>query len=851
MAVNKPKSSSAWTMLHFLSRFIGLTGLAALAVGCVVWFALNLEEAGQIIAIAGAIAAGLALLVELRALASFAISHRGAAGFNVVVQIILAAVLLVGGNVFSFYYYKRIDCTRDQTFTLPSDIKSRLAGMRGDTDIIVFLQHVSFGQRVDLRQDEYDQAAEKIIVGKVRDLAEQFQELGPRFRVHVLDTQKRTYNERKKDLERNVFGATEEATAEVKQHATAMMEAIKKAPEDSIFFYSRDNKQIQRLSFNDIYQLDKAASNDANEKKGNLVLKYQGVKNFADKVVNIDEKKPRIAFGVVHEVLGQDGSDDLGMAGLKKALATRGFEGRDIVLKKWPERTAAALEPEESRYEILDNKKATFERVLKAQNEELKDLEKAYKTWHGTPLPDLQKEYVIARTNRGFMPLPRIEIERIRKQQGVNPITREFTAADRDEMVAEITESLEEIREDIKTFQKKLAKAIEEQSKLRVENLAEQRRITDVRAKFKRLVADVDMLVVPRATMLNLMARERISGRVYSLDDTQIESIKDFIKAGKPVLFCLGPMNEPGDDGFGDGPRDSLEKLLESFKIQLTDQTILFDAEGDAMAERDDSGELQGKSIDIPPATFEWKAGKLFGGIDPNVAPPIRTSLRLTARSLGDKLRSDLQIRHPRPIYVMKTVWPPESIASSMGALALPWPAGPAQALAKISVPKMDESKVFLMTDGEAWNEEKPFVTEKHVPRFERPKAGDTNKGFVQEKRRGPFPIGVALETDVPNEWYDKDAPATPTKVRLAVIGHGGLFIGKQLPPMREKLFVDVSNWLLGRENLLVSDEETWQYPRVKIDGEVKTIWEWGARLFLPLSFLYIGAIVMMMRRMR
>ena len=46
-----------------------------------------------------------------------------------------------------------------------------------------------------LPHDEYDQAAEKKIIKKVEDLADQFQEIGPRFRVHVMDTQKKNYKE--------------------------------------------------------------------------------------------------------------------------------------------------------------------------------------------------------------------------------------------------------------------------------------------------------------------------------------------------------------------------------------------------------------------------------------------------------------------------------------------------------------------------------------------------------------------------------------------------------------------------------------------------------------------------------
>jgi hypothetical protein len=844
MAVKSRSRSSVWKVLQFLVRFLGLNGLVAIAVGAVLWFALGHERAGLIVVIAGCSAVGLLLLIEIRGMAGAVASHRGAAAFNVFLQVALASALVVGGNLYAFSHYKRYDCTSDKTFTLDEKIRERLAQMRGETDIIVYLQHVSFGQRVDLRQDEYDQAAEKIIIEKVRDLAEQFQELGPRFRVHILDTQKKTYKDREKEL---------------KAISEDLIATIKKSPEDSIFFYTRETKHLQRLSFNDIYQLDKKASEEADDKKGNLVLIDQGIQNFAEKVFKIDEKKPRIGFAVIHQVLGQDGREDIGMTGLKAALSARDFEARDIVLWKRLQREPGALETGESRYELLDAQKNHYQRALKESEDEVKGVKKAKDYWHAKSAEEINKEYALVLTVRGLEPVSRKELEAFRKAQGRLPFTKNITEDYRVEVLKRLGEDLEEMDADIASSNRKLAKASEEQRKLPVENLAEQRRITDVRAKFSRVLADVDLLVVPRATLLNVLQGSTIPARYYPMDAAHIEAIKDYMKSGKPVLFCLGPMmNEPENPTPYDVSKDSLENLLSAFQVQMPNQAVLFGSEGEALAEIEDRDEPPGGGlVDIPAADFDWHipaGSRGLGLLDLKAGPSIRTSMRLTAHALGDKSREGLKIRHPRPVYVVRTTWSAETIAGAVGSLALNWPLGPTQALVDLAAKsnkKFDEKAVFLMTDSDGWNEERPFLAEKWTPHFERPKSDDPNKGTVQEKRRGPFPIGVALEAEVPREWYDKDGTKKPKKIRLAVIGQGGIFMGDKLSPMREKLFLDVSNWLLGRENLLAKESTTWQYPRVHLEPEIKNLWEWTMRAGLPVLFLCLGINVWLVRRMR
>jgi len=75
--------------------------------------------------------------------------------------------------------------------------------------------------------------------------------------------------------------------------------------------------------------------------------------------------------------------------------------------------------------------------------------------------------------------------------------------------------------------------------------------------------------------------------------------------------------------------------------------------------------------------------------------------------------------------------------------------------------------------------------------------------------------------------------------------------VGPTLPPAKEKLLLDTSNWLLGRDDQLVKQGEPRAYPRVALTEREQTLWNWGAILGLPLLFAYLGLVVMLFRRLR
>jgi hypothetical protein len=209
----------------------------------------------------------------------------------------------------------------------------------------------------------------------------------------------------------------------------------------------------------------------------------------------------------------------------------------------------------------------------------------------------------------------------------------------------------------------------------------------------------------------------------------------------------------------------------------------------------------------------------------PDKPNPLHDALSVASRSLGKDSEGkdslfDLRLRHPRPIYYEapdgKEPWDP----------------------------------TFLLTSGASWNEDKPFPTRERTPHYERPKADDPDRGSLDEKRRGPFPVGIAVQTQIPAPWQSP-SNISSTPVRLAVIGHGGVFTGPELSLAKEKLLQNTINWLLGRDDYLPNAKHPWSYPRVSLNDNDKWLWHWGTQLGLPAVFLYMGLIVLLVRRVR
>jgi hypothetical protein len=876
MELTKKSPSRVGSFLHLLTRCIGLTGLLAAGAGLLLCLAADLLTLGQLLDVVqhggdrlataaawtllgGAAAVLLGLLVEAGVGLAVVTGRRSAFGFNALLQVVLAAVLLVGINLFSFWHYLRFDWTRSQQFTLPESVRQELGRLRDKTTIVVYQRHRTFGQLTD-KLDAYDDAAERKVIEKIKDLVDLFRELGPKFQVEVLDVKEEGFDQKLADL-----------TAD----APALRAAIEKAPENSIFFYSpregdkmlpflaastvglvgspggqgpflaasalfpgrtsdKDTEKVQSLSFNEFYQLDKTRS----KQDGNLVLLNQGVEPFARRVMNIEEKKPRIGIAVVHEWLTTGGPGDFGLKGLKKSLEGYGFEVRDIVLKKWslfapPD--AAVYTFEESKLDRIEGRLQIVDLALKARERAQQNGEELQKLWKTASLDELNKKYA-------------------KQLQG-----RKITEAVRQRQLEGFSAELTFVGEELAELRQHRGELEKEKAGLNADELAEQRRMSDLQAKMDRMLADCDLLIIPRMTLRNVAdENQNISYRAHRLDDAQVSAVRDFLKAGKPVLVCFGPANDSERRSIPDlaGP-DGMDTLLAQLGIKLGKQTILFDAESESFADRQVGFQAASGDVKIPPVEFDWKpgAGRVLGHEEPEDRPPnrLRESLRIIAHSVGTNL--NLEIRHPRPVYYEE-----DRVRQARQALAtlacVPEPGVfPGITLAAVTVnsrqePRPQREAEFMMTSRDSWNEDQPFPTDERVPRYEPPKPDDPTKGTLDEKRRGPFPIAVAVETTVPGEWYDR-LTAWPPRVRVAAIGQGGFFTGNELKPPQEKTLLTTLNWLLARDDRLPHDDRPWEYPRVAVDARSQEVWHWATWLGLPAVFFYLGMVVLLVRRMR
>jgi hypothetical protein len=818
MALTEASRGRWWSRLHFIIRFLGLTGLLAVGAGVALaylnevlsrqlltdWSFLRSVLTGETgnlgtrIAVtllaAGGVLALLALIVELLVIGGLVAGRRSAFGFNAAVQAALVVAMVVAINIYSYRHYFKADWTRQRQFTLPVDIQQQLGELRGETTIVVYQRHKTFGPLND-KPDAYDYAAERKVVEKVKDLVDQFREFGSQFRVVVLDVEEEGYNDKLDQLTKD---------------DKPLREAIDSAPENSIFFHAGD--KVQRLSFNEFYQLDKTASHTANGGKGNLVLLNQGVEPFARNVLNLDEKRPKVGILVIHEWLTTKGPEDFGLAGLKKTLTERGFDVQDVILKKWSEMTGpepAVYTYDESRLEQLEEQIAELDADLKALKEDLGQFNKARKHWQSASLDELSKENADQ--------LRRLQITRLDETMRRRVIDLQLSP-----QIA-----LRELA--LRQTQEEHDEALKEKSTLNVDTEAEQRRMTDLKAKLARSLADCDLLFIPRMTLRNVLIGDRIPNRLYRLDEAQVAAIKDFLKSSKPVLACFGPANENPNDRMRmaqlgpDGP-DELENLFGQLGIKFGKQTVLFNAESKAFAERRSGLLVAGAVAEVPPVEFEPLPPRSLATVNPPGLPkqanPIRESMQIAAHSLGRK-DLDLRLRYPRPIYY--------------------------QAANGNDQPFEPE---FLITSAASWNEEQPFPTRERTPRFEPPKDNDPARGTIDEKRRGPFPVGLAVEARLPAVWY-AEAGTKPGIVRVAAIGSGSVFTGQELSPAKEELLLNTCNWLLGRDDLLPRADRVWSYPRVTLNPREQALWHWAGWVGLPAVFAYLGLVVVLVRRLR
>jgi hypothetical protein len=432
----------------------------------------------------------------------------------------------------------------------------------------------------------------------------------------------------------------------------------------------------------------------------------------------------------------------------------------------------------------------------------------------------------------------------------------------RERMLPAVEREIDNTKQDIAETKEALEEARKEKASLNLDAIAEARRMTDIRAKLERDLADCDLLIVPRITQLRLKNNEYINPRFYRLSEAHVAAFKDFMKQGKPVLACFGPIGEmPGDamrmGVLGPAGPDGMEDLLKDLGIRLGKETVLFTRESKRSL-RGRGGLLGGGGAsEIPAVRFDPASGTgrplILRPATDRPHNPLGDSMTLTARSIGKEL--DLRLQHPRPVY-----YEPEAaraIPRGLGLLAVaPGVAFPASIdWGTVPLLTAGESKPvrfepeFMVTDHDGWNADQPFASGGRLPTFKRPKDDDKDKNTLDERRRDSFPVGVALEAPIPAEW--DVSPGAARTVRVVVIGHGHWLAGGDLKPAQERLLLNSCNWLLGRGEELPKESKEWSYRRVPLSAEEKDLWLYGTLLALPLLFAYLGLCVLMVRRLR
>src|SRR5262249_24186740 len=143
-----------------------------------------------------------------------------------------------------------------------------------------------------------------------------------------------------------------------------------------------------------------------------------------------------------------------------------------------------------------------------------------------------------------------------------------------------------------------------------VDAAAEARRMSDVKAKLDRALADCDLLIVPRMTQIDVKDGESIPPRFYRLSDAQVAAFRDYLKQGQPMLACFGPINEPPADAFrpsalGPPGPDRLEDLLTDLGFRFGKETVLFGVEGRRPKRAKDDLLGGGAAVEVPPVVFD------------------------------------------------------------------------------------------------------------------------------------------------------------------------------------------------------------------------------------------------------
>ena len=269
--------------------------------------------------------------------------------------------------------------------------------------------------------------------------------------------------------------------------------------------------------------------------------------------------------------------------------------------------------------------------------------------------------------------------------------------------------------------------------------------MTDLKAKMLELLAECDLLIVPRMTLRNVTCQRPASrSRLYRLDDAQVEAVKEFLKAGKPVLACFGPTNEPADRAARRRRpgRTASRSCSSQLGIQFGKQTVLFDADSKSFAERRTNLFATGSTNEAAGAVRA--AGRAAAALySPGRRRPSRRAGRAAA---GQPDRPSMAVAEPqrrrRSELDLAAQAPAAGLLRARRSRASRRPSRGSCSPTRTAGTRTSRSR---RASGRRASSRPSRTTR---PRARR-----------DEKRRGPFPVGVAVETTVPAEWMTRGRP--------------------------------------------------------------------------------------------
>lgn len=847
--VTKAGKSSWLSHLHFYLRVLGLLGLLSVIFGIILAFIFDAiptwkeipnqllsgiqgksddaqrDQILSLMIVVGLTLSVLALIVEIISTMRFSAARRTLFGLNVGVQVVLALALFVGINVYSFQNYERLDYSRDQRFTLPEDLVQQLRKLQRETTIVLLQQKSREELSGTQQYEDYETAAEDVVVEKVYDLVDQLREFGPRFKVEVFDAGNKEFRNKLQTLQ---------------EEKPKLAEAIQKAPESSIFFYAKstadEQPHIQRLAFRDFYQLDRTRSLRADNDKGNLVLLDKGVRPFIRRILSLENRRPVVGVLVSHPALTTVGRfEEFSQGGVREVLERHGFEVKDIILKEWNSGGVRPPQPaaqtvEELRYLSRKREKDRLAQALNDYQKDKKTLSDLIDLWTKSTLDELTKKYQ----------------DRLQGQR-VTEAFRQRQLFLLKQNYASVLDSLQQIP----VAMKQIDEAI---NKMPVKELKERVNIADAIGKLRRSLAECDLLLLPRLTMRGI-GDPPVPMFVHNLEQSQVDVIKEALKRGTPLLASLGPTTPYPAIGTPPPGPNRLEDMLSDLGIRFGTETVLFEEDAKEQSDQQISQFLVLRQSEVPGLNFDTSPTSLYQSLDnQEIGPvddhPLFKSFQVTQSVLGEDLK--LRFRQPRPLYYVPTA--EQRIRSGLlGALIAHGSNGAVSTLTATALAQTNFSPaIFLLTHPKSWKDDQPFRENPQPPRLNEAGVATKPERTLEDRVRGPLPVAVAVDTSVPSSWYAQGDSTSPSNVRVAVIGSGAVF-HEELSAAQSRLLLDTINWLLEREDLLNREAKTWTWSRVQLDETTKSkaLWSWGVCVGLPMAFAFLGMIVLLRRKVR